>query len=72
MTIEITGIGTRVYRNQLGKLHRTDGPAVEMVNGHKEWRINGILHREDGPAVIFSSGRKEWFLNGVLQLDLKT
>jgi hypothetical protein len=27
------------YRNQLGQLHRTDGPAVEYSDGSKEWWI---------------------------------
>ena len=29
------------YWNQNGKLHREDGPAVEWVDGSKEWYING-------------------------------
>ena len=47
-----------------GKLHRTDGPAVERANGHKEWWLNGQLHRTDGPAVELANGGKEWWLNG--------
>ena len=34
-----------------GKLHRSDGPAVESNNGDKWWYKEGYLHREDGPAV---------------------
>ena len=30
----------RWYLN--GKLHRTDGPAVERANGDKVWWMNGI------------------------------
>jgi hypothetical protein len=26
-----------------GKSHRTDGPAVEMANGRKDWFLNGDL-----------------------------
>ena len=34
-----------------GKLHRTDGPAIERVDGGKQWWLNGDLHRTDGPAI---------------------
>ena len=47
-----------------GKLHRTDGPAVE-TSGTKEWFIHGKRHRVDGPAVEWSSGYKAWFIDGV-------
>ena len=30
---------TKWYLN--GKLHREDGPAVELTNGSKEWYLNG-------------------------------
>ena len=29
----------RWYLN--GKLHRTDGPAIELANGNKYWYLNG-------------------------------
>ena len=47
-----------------GKLHRTDGPAVEYSDGTKSWFINGKLHREDGPAIELSNGGKSWYING--------
>lgn len=48
-----------------GKLHREDGPAVEMKDGSgKSWWINGELHRVGGPAVELEDGTKYWFLNG--------
>jgi hypothetical protein len=47
-----------------GKLHRTDGPAIEDVDGYKSWWINGELHRLDGPAREYSDGTIEWYLNG--------
>ncbi len=50
------------YKNELGQLHRTDGPAVEN-NFIKIWYINGNKHREDGPAIEYSDGYKRWFLN---------
>ena len=47
-----------------GQLHREDGPAVEMPDGHKTWVLNGQLHREDGPAIVWADGTKKWFLHG--------
>jgi len=52
----------RWYLN--GKLHRTDGPAVEDVDGNKYWYLNGKPHRTDGgPAIEWIDGTKVWFLN---------
>lgn len=55
-------LGTLYYLNN--KLHREEGPAVEYLDGTKEWYKNGLRHREDGPAVEDSEGDKEWYLNG--------
>ena len=56
--------GTREwYLND--KLHREDGPAIELANGTKAWCLNGDLHREDGPAIEYPGGTKEWWLNDV-------
>jgi hypothetical protein len=52
------------YKNENGRRHRVDGPAVEYVNGTKAWFLNGERHRTDGPAVEWSDGTKFWFLNG--------
>jgi hypothetical protein len=53
----------REYKNELGQLHRTDGPAIEWDNGEKRWYIDGLRHREDDPAVERSDGGKEWYIN---------
>lgn len=49
-----------------GKLHRTDGPAIEWKDYGKEWHVNGVLHRTDGPAIEFENGSKIWCVNGKL------
>ena len=36
--------GTIRYRNELGQLHREDGPAIEYAEGYKFWFINGKEH----------------------------
>ena len=48
----------------IGKLDRTDGPAVEYSDGTREWWLTDRLHREDGPAVEGADGTREWWLNG--------
>lgn len=42
-----------------------DSPAVEYVNGTKEYYKKGIRHRLNGPAIIFYKGTKEWWENGL-------
>ena len=49
-----------------GKLHRTDGPAVEWPDGTKQWYLDDKLHRTDGPACEGADGEKHWCLNGKL------
>ena len=55
--------GTKYWRLN-GKLHRIDGPAIELANGDKEWHLNGKRHRTDGPAVEWIGVAKHWYLNG--------
>ncbi len=65
---DFTGIAEHPNGSKLwclnGKLHRTDGPAIEGADGSKEWCLNGQLHRTDGPAVEYADGSKSWYLNG--------
>jgi hypothetical protein len=34
------------------RLHRVDGPAMNLPDGTKKWFIEGRLHRIDGPADV--------------------
>ena len=61
--IEVDCQGNRCYFNNANQLHRENGPAVEYVDGYKEWWQNGQLHRIDGPAIVWIGGRKEWYQN---------
>jgi hypothetical protein len=45
-------------------LHRSDGPAIECADGHKEWWVNGQPHRSDGPAIEYSDKSKFWYVYG--------
>lgn len=57
--VRTTNIGTEYRLN--GKLHRTDGPAVEDTNGYRAWYQHGQRHRTDGPAIDWSNGYRAWF-----------
>jgi len=52
------------YINELGQIHRTDGPAAISDDGSLEWWVDGRLHRTDGPAIEYADGHKEWRVNG--------
>jgi len=54
------------YWHKEGKLHRENGPAVELWDGSKNWYIGGVLHRIDGPAVETYNGYKEWYIEDTL------
>lgn len=83
MLVEENGESYRVDTNavgdkfwiQDGRVHRTNGPAIEYHNGIKVWCIRGQVHRTDGPAALVSdhtSGdeyrivptEEEWWIDG--------
>jgi len=64
--LEIDEDGSRLWYNDQGYYHREDGPAVECVNGTKQWFKNGKFHRIGGPAIEWHFGEKEYFLNDKL------
>ena len=43
--------------------HRLDGPAVEWLDGGRQWFVNGDRHRLDGPAIEHANGSKLWWVN---------
>ena len=53
-----------------GHIHRDpeEGPAVECLNGRKEYWNMGVLHREGAPAVVTDSGVEYWNM-GVLHRE---
>jgi hypothetical protein len=64
LTVDING--DRWWRNNSVRLHRIDGPAVELVSGRKDWYLNGYLHRTCGPAINKPNGDIFWYLHGEL------
>ena len=68
--VHIDRAGNKIYRNESGKLHRLDGPAIEFADGRKGWCKNGrtfknkdtffkALTEKEKEAALFS----EDFLN---------
>ena len=53
------------YRDETGRLHREDGPAVINRMG-KQWWFQGRPHREDGPAIEGEYGTRMYFWRGVI------
>ena len=42
-------------------------PLLNLINGSKQWYINGKLHRTDGPAIEWSMMEGiHWYINGEL------
>ena len=68
--ISVDFFGAKSYYKK-GKLHRTDGPAVEHANGTKEWYIKGRLHRVGSPAIEWADGSKEWWIDGKQVTELQ-
>lgn len=56
--------GMRYWFNDLGDLHRVDGPAELHPDGSEMWYYGGLLHRLDGPAISHPSGYRVWSQNG--------
>ena len=63
--MQIDEYGDKIWKNEEGKIHRIDGPAVEYPDGSKYWYRDGEIHREDGPAVESSHGTKYWCHEGL-------
>jgi hypothetical protein len=67
----IDDLGNKLwYLNDM--YHRTDGPAIEYVDGSKSWWLNDQLHRIDGPAVESTrTGYKAWYYHNK-QIDCRS
>lgn len=57
------------YRDNDGKLHREDGPALIEPDGTQEWYRHGKRHRDDGPARVWPDGARYWYQNGERHRD---
>ncbi len=57
------------WKDEHGKLHRNDGPAVIDENGTQRWYQHGKLHRNDGPAIIYANGSQAWYQYGKWHRD---
>jgi len=68
---EINSRGDKFWLNSLGQFHRdNDKPAIENIDGMKEWWVNGQRHRDnDKPAIENIDGTREWYVNDTLHRD---
>ena len=63
---------TTYFNDVTGIIHRTDGPAKEIIDVMTQeiislsWFDNGLRHRIDGPAEILHNGREIWYTYGKL------
>jgi hypothetical protein len=56
---------TFYYKDEASLInHRAGGPAIEWIEGTKEWWLNGKRHRVAGPAYDHQNGYKEWWFDG--------
>ena len=60
----VNELGSKLWRDANGNLHRADGPALEHANGDRSWWQYGLRHRTGGPAVEFATGDKWWYQHG--------
>ncbi len=57
------------YKDEHGKPHRDDGPAVIEPDGELKWYQHGELHRNGGPAWVLSDGERRWYQYNQLHRD---
>lgn len=57
--------GARRWLDEQGRLHRSDGAAIEHPNGDRLYYQHGKLHRDDGPAIDKVDGHREWRVEGL-------
>ena len=63
----IDELGNKRWYDEHEDYHRgNDLPAVEFVDGEKQWWRHGELHRIGGPAVEYVFGDKYWYKHGKL------
>lgn len=58
VVIEING--TKFYYDDADIIHRTNGPAIILLNGTHLWFDKGKTHRVDGPATFNPCGIYGW------------
>jgi len=64
-TVSTDSHGSRFWLED-GRLHRQDGPAIELACGDRFWYQHGQLHRTDGPAIELVTGDLSWWQHGLL------
>ena len=56
----------KILRDDDGKFHSANSPAIQYSNGDGTWYFHGKFHRVDGPAVDWpSKNYYAYYINGV-------
>lgn len=61
--------GIKTYRDNKGRLHREDGPAVIYPDGSKFYHVNGSRTSITQPTSYFDNGYVEWNLYAIPHRD---
>jgi len=69
-TREVSKDGSIIYRDQEGRPHRENGPAVIHLNGTVYWCAHGVIHRALFPGGIMTDGARAFFLHNQLVMIL--
>ena len=56
--------GTVRWRDDEGRRHREDGPAVVWPDGTQYWFNHGRYHFAHGPSDLYASGSLRWYEDG--------
>jgi hypothetical protein len=56
----------KILRDDDGKLHSANSPAIQYSNGDETWYFHGKFHRVDGPAIDWPlKNYYVYYINGV-------
>jgi hypothetical protein len=64
-TYSISYDDTKMWKDNKGRYHRLDGPALIYPNGAEYWYKHGKKHRLDGPAHTTHNGDEHWYVEGL-------
>lgn len=59
---KVHSTGSVCYTDEEYRLHRTDGPAVILPDGEKQWYLHGMLHNKQGPAIASPGHPPSWYI----------
>ena len=58
--------GSEEWRDDKGRMHRLDGPAIKCSTGTEVWYFQDCFHRIGGPAFTYRNIEFKWYQYGKL------